>query len=77
MTTDFMNSGKEYVACQTLGILLDICPTFHILGVTSEFRCVLFYAECLTTFDELRKLEYSRNVINFVTWKYDVLVIRS
>jgi len=31
MTTDFMNFGEEFAVCQALGIVLDICPTCHIL----------------------------------------------
>jgi hypothetical protein len=49
-TTDFMNSGKECVVCQTLRIVLDFCPTSHILDVISEFRCMLFDAEYLNNF---------------------------
>jgi len=61
-----MNSRKEYEVCQTLGIVLDVCPTCHILdyvmlNILTFFVCVSLY-----------ELGNSRNLINsVVTWKDD------
>ena len=61
-----MNSGKECAVCQTLRIVLDICPTFHSLDY--------FMLNIVHVLMSLCELGNSRNLINSVTWKGDDVI---